>query len=340
MALKPLLRDLAARALGALGATRPERRVRDRLTVLTFHRVLPELERRHYPFPGLAVTPEELRWYLGWITQHFSCATLADAHRATRAGERGARPWLALTFDDGQLDNYRNAAPLLAEAGVPATFFVPVAHVETGELLWHDRLGFAVAAARPEADARAELRGILAEHGLAPPALAPELVAAAAKGLPETRRRRLVEALVTAFGPGRTPEWAGMMGWSELTELDAAGHEIGSHTMTHPLLPDCEDDRIAAELGDSRRRIESELGSAVESFCYPNGDSNRRVERAVQQAGYQRAVTTAWGSNRRDQDPLALKRCDVRTEHSVDARGRLSGARLAWRLSGLHPGLG
>lgn len=338
MGMKARLRDAAARALDTVGATRPARSARGQLTIVTFHRVLPEAERRVYPFPGLAVTPDELRWHLRWLREHFHCSTLAHAHRAVCAGEERAYPWLAVTFDDGQLDNFANAAPVLAEERVPASFFVPVAHVESGQPLWHDRIGFAVAAALGAPASSAELEKMLREHGLATTPPTPDSVTAGAKALAEPRRRVLVEELEAAFGPDRIPDWAGMMNWHQLGDLATAGHEIGSHTMTHPILPSCDDERIACELTDSRRRLEAQLGVEVESFCYPNGDSETRVAEAVRSAGYRRAVTTRWGTNPRTQDPMALQRCDIRTEHSVDARGALSSARLAWRLSGLHPG--
>jgi len=338
MGLKARLRDVAAQALDRLGATRPARSARGQLTIVTFHRVLPENERRAYPFPGLAVTPDELRWHLRWLRGHFHCATLADAHGAVSAGEEGEHPWLAVTFDDGQLDNFVHAAPVLAEERVPASFFVPVAHLESGQPLWHDRVGFAVSAALGAPASSAELKAMLQDHGLAVGAPTPDSVTAGAKALAEAPRRVLVEELEAAFGPDRIPGWAGMMDWDQLGKLAAAGHEIGSHTMTHPILPSCDDERLARELADSRRRLEAQLAIEVESFCYPNGDADARVGDAVRSAGYRRAVTTRWGLNRRGQDPMALQRCDIRAEHSVDARGALSSARLAWRLSGLHPG--
>lgn len=60
MSAKTLLRNNIARLLFLMTLTSPAQRGRGRLSIITFHRVLPETERQAYPFPGLVVTPEEL----------------------------------------------------------------------------------------------------------------------------------------------------------------------------------------------------------------------------------------------------------------------------------------
>jgi peptidoglycan/xylan/chitin deacetylase (PgdA/CDA1 family) len=78
--------------------------------------------------------------------------------------------------------------------------------------------------------------------------------------------------------------------WSELEELQAAGWEIGSHTVTHPRLPELDDDTLARELVDSRRTITARLGSC-ETIAYPYGLADARIAAAASSAGYAAAVT-------------------------------------------------
>ncbi|MGH2928033.1 MAG: polysaccharide deacetylase family protein, partial [Solirubrobacteraceae bacterium] len=59
--------------------------------------------------------------------------------------------------------------------------------------------------------------------------------------------------------------------WSEITSLQAAGWEIGSHTRTHPRLTGLDDARLAEELAGSRAEIEARLGRACGSLAYPFG---------------------------------------------------------------------
>jgi peptidoglycan/xylan/chitin deacetylase (PgdA/CDA1 family) len=78
--------------------------------------------------------------------------------------------------------------------------------------------------------------------------------------------------------------------WDELAALRDRGWEVGSHTVTHALLPGLDDARLAAELADSRRAIADRLG-ACETIAYPYGVADARVAAAARQAGYAAACT-------------------------------------------------
>src|SRR4051812_206335 len=119
--LRALVRDLAAVLLYRSGVTRPGAR---RVAIVTFHRVLPPAELAEYPSPGIAVTPDELAWFLDFFRGPFPCGTLRGTMAAFLAGQQKGRPLLAVTFDAGQRDNHRHARPVLAAAGVKASFFV------------------------------------------------------------------------------------------------------------------------------------------------------------------------------------------------------------------------
>ena len=54
-------------------------------------------------------------------------------------------PILAITFDDGQLDNYQNALPVLERNGVTASFYIPSQTLENTAPLWHDAMATSVA---------------------------------------------------------------------------------------------------------------------------------------------------------------------------------------------------
>lgn len=343
MQAKHMLRDSLARLLALSGFTAPARRSRGFLSIATFHRVLPAPLRNAYPYPGLVVTPGELDAFLAYFREHFDCGTLEAQHRRFVGGNVGTQPLLALTFDDGQQDNFEYARPVLETHRLKASFFIPVIAIERQELLWHDRLGFAVLALlRIGVGDQGRLTGILTDAGLSGsgPRSLVENVVAESKRLPLDARLRLIEMLEDAAGGVAAPEFARLMSFDELERLADDGHEIGSHSMTHCLMPECNDRELAYELSESRRVLQARTGRAVESFCYPNGNSDARVAGAVAQAGYRRAVTTRWGSNGPESDRFQLRRCDMNVEHVRDSSGKLIPSVLAFRMSGFYPGLG
>lgn len=357
-ASKPLLRDGWAELLARLGATSPSRFARGALTIITFHRVMPADKLRQYPLRGLALTPEQLELVLVELEPHFECSSVIDAYRRWRGNgslrSRGggpARPPLGISFDDGALDNYEHARPVLEKLSLRATFYVPVAHVEKSQSPWHDRLGFALV--RSVAAVR-KARGVDFDRLLAPFGLSVSSFAAvlpddalrlaeegvaAAKPLSPERRHEAIDALENALGGDQVPDFARVMSWDQVRELARAGHEIGSHSLSHPLLAELSEQRVREEVEGSRRQLSNALGSPVRSFCYPGGSYDARVVAAVRSAGYECAVTTQWGINRK-QSELELARCDMDFARLCSRHGGFSKERLWLRLSGLQPGLG
>ena len=121
---------------------------------------------------------------------------------------------------------------------------------------------------------------------------------------PSLAQRGLTATIyVVAGAVGGINEWdraAGdreerMMSAEQIKELCAAGFEIGSHTMTHPRLTEAPDDKLRAELVDSKHVLEDMIGKQVAAFSYPYGDYDGRVLEAVKAAGYTSAATTRLG---------------------------------------------
>ena len=111
---------------------------------------------------------------------------------------------------------------------------------------------------------------------------------------------------------GRVGDAAGellTMPWQTLRELADHGIEIGSHTVSHPHLPELSDGELLRELVDSREEIETRLGRPCRFLAYPYGDNDARVRAAARRAGYVAAYTLrgSW----RGAERFALPRVDI-----------------------------
>jgi peptidoglycan/xylan/chitin deacetylase (PgdA/CDA1 family) len=334
--LKPKVRDLGAALLHRSTLLDPSRLARDKLTIATFHRVLPERELIDYPMPGISVTPEELDWLIGLFTKHYTVGTLGEMATRYTLGDRPHKPLLAITFDDGQRDNFRHARPVLAAHGAHASFFIVAEATEHNDTLWHDRVAYALANAL-RADS-GEANAFLTRLGVDTHAddLVHACVARIKRMTPEPRDATLHELEGIAGGRQR-PQWDGMMSWDELKQMHADGHEIGSHSQTHAILPLITDEQLETEVAGSRAHLKSRLGFEIDTFCYPNGDCDERVAAAVQRAGYRHAVTTRYGVNHSNASHYFWKRCDMQGSHARTQSGQFSEGRMLLRLSGLLP---
>jgi peptidoglycan/xylan/chitin deacetylase (PgdA/CDA1 family) len=99
-----------------------------------------------------------------------------------------------------------------------------------------------------------------------------------------------------------------LMDESQVREWLAAGHEIGSHSMTHRNLRHLKAGDLRAEVSDSKKVLEDKFGSAVRHFCYPYGSYNDAVKEAAAEAGYQTASTVKFGVNTPATSAFELRR--------------------------------
>lgn len=102
----------------------------------------------------------------------------------------------------------------------------------------------------------------------------------------------------------------------QILEMQRYGVDFGSHTMTHPWLPDLSDAQLHREVRDSKHRLEDLLGREITSFAYPCGGVDMRVRSAVQAAGYKAAFTVKSGLNWWN-DPLCQRRAEVNDYSSL-----------------------
>ena len=87
----------------------------------------------HYKGDLVTLTPEGFENHLRYLTEKGLQTVFLDELREYLRGERRfARPAVALTFDDGHLDNWVYAFPLLKKYGVKATIFVVTSWMTEG----------------------------------------------------------------------------------------------------------------------------------------------------------------------------------------------------------------
>lgn len=114
------------------------------------------------------------------------------------------------------------------------------------------------------------------------------------------------------------------------------GAEIGAHGAGHLRLAEAPDAALAADLAESRARLEDLLGAPVTSMTWPHGSASRRTAEAARRAGFLRAGCSLYGVNEPGRDPLLLKRTEiVGFDSDADFAAKASGA---WDFFALRQG--
>ncbi|SFB74694.1 polysaccharide deacetylase family protein [Massilia yuzhufengensis] len=265
---------------------------RQRLSILIFHRVLPQAD----PLFPNEVDAARFDQLLGLLTACFNLVTLEQGLVQLRAGTLPPRA-TCITFDDGYADNAEVALPILRRHGVAATFYVSTGFLDGGRM-WNDTIIELVRRAPDQIDLGRAGFGVLRLDSLNSRRHAIGTLLAKLKYLPLAERHEQVELLRELVGVALPDDL--MMTGTQVRQLHAAGMEIGGHTVNHPILARLAPEQARREISDGKEALEALLGAPVYSFAYPNGKPGQDylAEHAdmVRAAGFTSAVSTSWGA--------------------------------------------
>lgn len=105
----------------------------DSAVIVAFHRI-----DDRYRGNAISYPVEGFRRFCAFFKRHFSVVSLPDLLDDLEA-DRSVAGKVAITFDDGYLDNFTVAAPILSDLGLPATFFLATGFIGSERVAWWDR---------------------------------------------------------------------------------------------------------------------------------------------------------------------------------------------------------
>ena len=283
---------------------------RDRVAVLTYHRVAPPDERPDLHQGILSADPRTFREQISYLALRTTIVDLGAVIAAVDGAARLPPNAVLLTFDDAYADVADHAWPVLRELGLPAVMFVPTGIPDTGQAFWWDRLYAAIELGnRPDrfGTSVGELRLASRQGRVA----AFRALRERLKAMPPEEASEMVEDLVSELAA--PPVRGATLGWSTLRRMSGEGMTMAPHSRSHPILVNLSDEHLRDELERPLEDLRREIGVAPPVLAYPSGIHDARVRAATRAAGYRLAFTThrsAVASLRRS-DPMALPRINV-----------------------------
>jgi peptidoglycan/xylan/chitin deacetylase (PgdA/CDA1 family) len=280
--------------------------------VLNYHRI-GHITNMPFLRDAISATPADFDRQLAFLARHTDVISGDDLPHVLRTG-RGRH--ILITFDDGYLDNYELAFPLLQRHGLTATFFICTGLLDDRGLAWWDEISWMVrTSTRLELPVSSwfETPITLAEDR--EPAI--KAVIDRYRALPGDQTAAFLNHVAEATGTSRaTPSLSRnlWMTWDHVREMRAAGMTIGAHTITHPILSRLPAECQLEEIAGSRARVGVEIGESPKLFAYPVGKPytfNTDTRAALQSAGFSHAFSFYGGHQ-----PFApLDPYDVRRTH-------------------------
>lgn len=275
-----------------------------RLTILIYHRVLPQPD----PMRPDEPTVEVFDWQMRVLRHAFNPLSLMEAVEALAAGTLPERA-VCVTFDDGYADNETCALPILQKYQIPASVFVSTGFLNGGRM-FNDSV---IEAVRGFTSDSLDLRDLgLEVYPLVdwPARLrCAEQILHAIKHL-EPHERSAVVAQITRDSTALPEDL--MMTDAQVRNLADNGVYIGAHTVNHPILASTAAVQARAEIAQSKQQLEELLQRPVQAFAYPNGkpgaDYRPEHRDMVGELGFDTALATHWGAAVAASDPLQLPR--------------------------------
>jgi peptidoglycan/xylan/chitin deacetylase (PgdA/CDA1 family) len=325
----PSRRDLAAKisartGLTALIAMLPAKPV---LWVLNYHRIGDPAE-CPYDTDLFSATVEQFDDQVRFLKRHFHVATVDEVIDLLAGGKKNRRASVLITFDDGYIDNYTGAFPVLAAHGVQGTFFLPTSYIGTNRLTWWDRIASIIKRSRKRVvhlDHPSPREFDLERDGVLK-VIEQVLWIYKLEHVGDTEA--FLSMLMERFES--TPDESGQcfMTWENAQAMARGGMAIGSHTHNHEILAKLPEPKQLEELVTSKSLLESKLGTRVDAFSYPVGlrdTFSTATQTALREANYRVAFSFYGGVNLLAQtDPYDIRRVDPATH--PPARFRLQAA--------------
>ncbi len=238
-------------------------------------RSVPVLMYHHVsPVDGMInVTPANFEQQLRWLKRRGYRSLSSEEFAAHLAGAPAPARSVLITFDDGYLDNWVYAYPLLKQYGYRAMVFLVTSWVGDGPLRRHLGQG----------------------------------------DLPETPSHRDCEQRIEQGRADEVVlRWSEIRAMRDDGVMEFHSH-THTHTRWDKIAPAAKNVHMAEELAQSREALRQQLGGVSDHFCWPQGYFDSDYVRLAQDAGFKHLYTTqAFGQNRPGGDPAHIYRFAVR----------------------------
>ena len=260
------------------------------IVCLMFHRISEVKETEIGAYPKNSISPSTFEAIIAFFSKHFRVMALPDL--VTHLVSRQSLPssTFAVTFDDGFIDNWSIAKPILEKYEVPATVYVTTGYIggevfpyeiELADFIatqdsvhfhWDDReYHWDFKNRRDRERCYTDIKRLGKPYSFA---LRKDLMTRViGEGEPLCSKRSL------------------FMNWDQVIDLAQSPLiTIGAHAHRHVLLPSLTQEDVWDEINSSKNILQAKLGNPVYHFSYPYGASNLAIQSIVRDSGFTSAV--------------------------------------------------
>lgn len=263
----------------------------NKLTVVMYHYVRDFSNTKYKRIKGLDVRRFESQ--INYFKKNFNFITYEMLEEHIVHQSKLPKYPILLTFDDGYIDHFEFALPILSSRNISAIFFPPVDAVTKGVVLDVNKIHYLLASLQTPEKLLAEIKSLCSKLGYRPGEFDRNLSSINTQSrfdqqevilvkrllqnaLPQNLRQTVLNILFAKYVADDEKDFARQlyMNENQLEQLVASKQVIGSHTLTHPWLENIEAKQQIIEIKESFKYIKSFCKKNKLSLAYPYGSFN------------------------------------------------------------------
>lgn len=285
--------------------------------ILLYHQIVDDSTQDYlYKGPAIHHHLNDFKAEMAFVKRWFNVISLDEIISNIKNKKDFNNPSIAITFDDGYINNYTLAYPLLKEFNFPATIYLVTGLAGTNRRTWLDEIEYALLNSKVDSFKFPELFGdeVLFISSLKDKEKVNPRIGEAMKIVSNSKKLELMEELFVRLEVGEkfggTKERR-ILNWEEVRDMSRNHISFGAHTNTHPVLTQISLGDAKNEILLSKTKMEKELGFPIKHFAFPNGrdkDFNNELRDYCVSVGFESIATAEYGTTDENSNTYYLLR--------------------------------
>jgi peptidoglycan/xylan/chitin deacetylase (PgdA/CDA1 family) len=279
-----------------------------------------------------AVFEEHLKFY----KSNFDVITIDELNALSNTKKRLNDRFALITFDDGYIDNYTLAYPLLKKNNVPAVFFIATDFIEKHIIPWWDEIAYLLQVSNQKS---VKLNNWETPVSLSSPKgkYVKEVLQRIKLDSSKTMNEKIInlKLALKLEADYFTPHKDLFMNWDMLNEMQNNEMIIGSQSCSHSIMSHLSVEEQKYEAKHSMNILSNKMGKDITCFAYPVGGESAFTsvtEQILEECGYTLGFSFIPGINRSlNENSFHLKRFSVAGNCSVSQlKSQINKATIKW----------
>lgn len=254
-----------------------------------------------------------------YLKNNFEIVSVQDIFSETKINKKR----IALTFDDGYLNNYTIVWPILKKHNLPATFYITTESLEIENYFLWPEIFDALKIELPKEKIIFNNEEFYFLNNLLVSRKSNTSIYDYVKLMGEERQKAFEEFIITfdikRILNGINSELTAFCSSDQIKEMSKSPLvEIGSHTHRHYNLSKINSELAHQELKKSKEILEKIIEKPVVSIGYPDGDYSENVKNIAQKVGYIYQLAVSFSNKSDFTDNRIRSRYSISNSTSLD----------------------